>query len=76
MSWNYRVIHRKDQATSNEDVYAIHEVYYKGDKPRAMTENPVSPIGENIEELCEDLKCYMAALDKPILEADMFKKET
>ena len=73
MSWNYRVIHRNNESTLGTNVYAIHEVYYEKGIPDTMTVNPQYPQGETIEELREDLEHYRLALDKPILEADMFK---
>ena len=62
MSWNYRVVHRN---CDGEDIYAIHEVFYN---PIGITENPCYPHGETLEKLKKDLECYLASLDRPVLE--------
>lgn len=61
MTWNYRVI-------KNKDMFEIHEVYYndKGEIT-GVTENSVSPGGETLEELQEDMKHYAEALKRPVL---------
>lgn len=68
MSWNYRVM-----TLNRGESYGIHEVYYD-DKgcPNAYTENDMKPFGENIDELRNDLKWMLAALDKPILTPQEF----
>ena len=57
--WNYRVVRKKnkyiDPTNKKERIdytYAIHEAYYdeKG-HVGAITQEPVEPFGENIEEL-------------------------
>lgn len=70
MSWNHRVI--KKELTSptgeKETCFEIHEVYYDGDgNPDAYTENAVSPFGESLEELRQEMKMFMDCLDKPVL---------
>lgn len=71
MSWNHRVIRRTftHADESYEDTYAIYEVHYdKNGKVEGYTSEPVSPQGETIEELEEELKLFQAALTKPVLE--------
>ena len=65
MTWNYRVVHR---VINDEEVYAIHEAYYDGDKPISITEESVNPQGETLEELKRDFVYYLKALEQPVLE--------
>jgi hypothetical protein len=62
MTWNYRVI-------ENEEMFQIHEVYYnEAGEITAISENPVAPAGESLEELAKDLEHYAEALKKPVLK--------
>jgi hypothetical protein len=65
MTWNYRLVH---QVVNGEDVYAIHEAYYDGEKPISITEESVNPQGETFEELKCDFVYYLKALELPVLE--------
>jgi len=66
MSWNYRVVHRHRRG---EEFYAIYEVYYDPDgEVDGITAGPVYPVGEDRQELEANIKNYVAALGKPILE--------
>ena len=48
MKWNYRVIESKG-------VFRIHEVYYNEKKEiTAISEDPIAPLGETLEELKGD----------------------
>jgi hypothetical protein len=57
--WNYRVVRKKsiyiDRTNKKERVdytYAIHEAYYdENGHVEAITQEPVEPFGENVEEL-------------------------
>lgn len=66
--WNYRVIEHDEK---NGD-FAIHEVYYAEKNgeiiPIAYTKDPVSPVGDDFEELKKDMSYYLNALDKPTLK--------
>ena len=70
MSWNHRIIRRSNApSTDPEWNYQIHEVYYKKDGSiDAWTENPVTPLGENLIELQSDISLFSKALDQPALE--------
>ncbi len=65
MTWNYRIVHR---VVKGEDIYAIHEAYYEGDKPISITLESVNPQGETLEELKDDFVYYLRALEEPVLE--------
>jgi hypothetical protein len=64
MTWNYRVVESKG-------VFQIHEVYYndKGEIT-AMSEDPIAPAGETVEELKNSLKYYRQAVKRPILKRE------
>jgi hypothetical protein len=61
MTWNYRVI-------QDEGMFHIHEVYYsEAGEITAISENPIAPAGESLEELAKDLEHYAEAMNKPAL---------
>jgi hypothetical protein len=48
--------------------WGIHEVYYDEDgNPNGYTERALSPFGESLEELKNDLLYMLKAFEKPIL---------
>lgn len=70
--WNYRVLRKTFKIGEEiEHRYAIHEVYYNTDgEPVTCTVDSVEPSGETEEELRRDIKNYLKALDKPVLDFD------
>ena len=63
MHWNYRVIEQEGQL-------AIHEVFYNKDGTVAgITETPVFPRGETIEDLAADISRYQEALSLSVLRS-------
>lgn len=76
--WNYRIVRKKhtwkEPGTQREIVsysYGIHEAYYdKAGKVGAITEDPVEPFGENIEELRHSWVGMAEAFGKPVLDCD------
>ena len=76
--WNYRVVRKRnkyiDPTNKKERIdytYAIHEAYYdeKG-HVGAITQEPVEPFGENIEELRHSWVMMAEAFGKPMLDYD------
>lgn len=67
MIWNYRVI-------EHDRFFAIHEVYYndKGDIT-AISEDPMEPSGQTLEELKGDLEYFLQVLNKPVLKKNKIK---
>ncbi len=63
--WNYRVAVRGEY-------YSIYEVYYTDGMPARITESPVCPGGDTLEELKRDLKSFQAALKRPVLKYEDF----
>lgn len=75
MTWNYRVIRKRHHFPGQPDheELGIHEVYYDEDgNPASVTMDSMKPSGNTLEELAADLRYMVAALNKPILEYDMF----
>lgn len=76
--WNYRVVRKRhvciDPTDKKERVdytYAIHEAYYdKSGHVGAITQDPVEPFGENIEELRHSWVMMSEAFGQPILDHD------
>ena len=76
--WNYRVVRKKNiyiDPTDNKErvtyTYAIHEAYYdKNGHVGAITQDPIEPFGENIEELRHSWVMMAKALGQPILDCD------
>jgi len=76
--WNYRVVRKRnvfiDPTDKKERVdytYAVHEAYYdKSEHVGAITQDPVEPFGENIEELRHSWVIMAEAFGKPILDYD------
>jgi hypothetical protein len=62
--WNYRVI-------EHEKMFYIHEVYYndKGEIT-AISENPMHPCGESLDELKSDMEYFLQALNRPVLKKE------
>lgn len=64
MTWNYRVIEDNGQ-------FSIHEVYYNdAGEITSVTEDPIAPGGETLEELQEDMAHYAEALKRHVLTMD------
>jgi hypothetical protein len=77
MSWNYRTLRRVHTTTAGDEVeYNVYEVYYDvHGNPTACSHDPVFPSGGTPEELQDDTKRYMAALQLPILDWHSFDAE-
>jgi len=52
----------------DQGIFHIHEVYYNEvGEITAISENPIAPAGESLEELAKDLEHYAEAMKKPVL---------
>jgi hypothetical protein len=66
--WNHRVI-RKPWPDTDAVFYDLHEVYYTDEGAiEGWTANPVAPHGESPAELREDVRWFLQAFRRPILE--------
>ena len=64
MTWNYRMVRRNDYIE-------IYEVYYNDEGESIMvTESAVAVGGEDEAEVMGDMKHYLEAIAKPVLEYD------
>lgn len=74
MTWNHRVVRRTQPAAipglDREVTFAIHEIYYDNDGSMSCTKEPVVPMGESLADLADNLKHFVAALNKPVLDYD------
>ena len=76
--WNYRVVRKRNKWIDPEDqqesvsyAYAIHEAFYDDNgHVGAITEDPVEPFGENMEELRHSWLMMAEAFGQPILDYD------
>lgn len=66
MTWNYRIMRQKEVGIGF--TYAIHEVYYDGEKPISVSEEPCSILSEELEGLPWVLEKIHDALKKPVLD--------
>ena len=64
MSWRYRVF-RSDP--EGEVSYSIHEVYTMDDDGVSWTTDEMSPRGETLSGLADDLERMRRALSEPVL---------
>lgn len=76
--WNYRVARKRhvrtDPKNNTERVeytYAIHEAYYDNNGyVEAITQDPIEPSGESMEELRHSWVMMAEAFGQPILDYD------
>jgi len=76
--WNYRVVRKRhiyadprDKKEKVDYTYAIHEAYYDNNGfVGAITQDPIEPFGENIEELRHSWVMMAEAFGLPILDYD------
>ena len=74
--WNYRGVRKKNiyigPVNNKKRVdysYAIHEAYYdENGHVRAITQEPIEPFGENLEELRHSWVMMAEAFGQPVLE--------
>jgi hypothetical protein len=64
MNWDYRVI-------NHDGMFTIHEVSYndKGDIT-SISQDPMGPSGDTLEELKDDMEYFLQALDMPVLKKE------
>ena len=75
MTWNYRVVKVIPEDTSwTPHYFMICEAFYDEGKqhPHSITERSISPYGESLEELKDDLKRMLKALEAPVLNHEEF----
>ena len=78
MSWNHRVVKRTwiDAMDCTEDRFGVHEAYCDDNgRVFAITEEPVAPCGETLEELRVEFERMQRCLEYPILDFDKIPEE-
>ena len=69
MNWDYRVI-------EHDGSFTVHEVHYNEEGGIiSVSEDPMGPSGETLEELKVDMEYFLQALDKPVLRKEEIKFE-
>ena len=67
MGWNHRVM-KHEKADGGDDWYQIHEVYYDSKRePDSWTADGISPGGNTLEDLRDELIRMLEATEKEIL---------
>ena len=64
MNWDYRVI-------NHDGMFTIHEVSYndRGDIT-SISQDPMGPSGDTLEELKDDMEYFLQALEMPVLKKE------
>jgi len=64
MNWDYRVI-------NHDGMFTIHEVSYndRGDIT-SVSQDPMGPSGDTLEELKDDMEYFLQALEMPVLKKE------
>lgn len=70
--WCYRIV---KQTTKYGPVFHIHEVYFNKIGTPLYMSPPCHPMGENRDELVEDLKLMREAFSKAVLDYDEWLEE-
>ena len=74
MMWNNRIVkHEKDDTVH----YSVHEVFYKEDGGiYGYTENPITILGETVEDVKSQLEMIMKDIEKnEVIDASTVKFE-
>jgi hypothetical protein len=76
MSWNYRVLKQKsiygnsDGSFTEEETFAIYEVYYDDDGKVNGYGKEATVYGESVSEVRQVLEMMKEALDKPVIDVE------
>ncbi len=75
-TWNHRVV-KKICPKDKSAYYEIHEVFYSSNGSiDSWTEKPMSPFGESVSELREQIRYFLQAFRLPILEEKKINGKT
>ena len=67
ISWDYRII-------EHDGVFTVHEVHYNDmGGIISVSEDPMGPSGETLEELKEDMEYFLQAFNMPVLGKEEIK---
>ena len=62
VTWNFRALKYED------GTYGVHEVFYDDGEPWGCTEHSVGPVGDDLDEILDDLARMVRCLKEPVLE--------
>jgi len=72
-TWNYRVMRTGEPTDFGDGQYGIYEVHYKDGKAESYSVEPIEPYGETLDELRDDLKRMLMALERPLFDYEKEK---
>ena len=78
MMWNNRIVkHKKDVGVQSYSWYSVHEVFYNENGGiNGYTEDPISIVGETVEDVKSQLKMIMKDIEKhEVIDASTVKFE-
>ena len=62
ISWDYRII-------EHDGAFTLHEVHYnERGEIISVSEDPMGPSGETLEELKDDMEYFLQAFNRPVLK--------
>jgi hypothetical protein len=69
MTWNYRIMRYRDEHPEFGHSFGIHEVYYGDDgSVENWTEDAITLVGPDLDDLEWQLRAMLEAFQKPVLE--------
>jgi hypothetical protein len=69
MPWNYRIMHNRAVRPESGHPFGIHEVYYNDDgSVYGWTEDAISLVGHDLDDLEWRLRAMLEAFQEPVLE--------
>jgi hypothetical protein len=69
MTWNYRIMHYRDEHPEFGHPFGIHEVYYADDGTvTGWTGDAIALVGHDLDDLGRRLRAMLEAFQKPVLE--------
>lgn len=80
MYWDYRVVRKVQKYGKKKEhrvvSYQIHEATYDSNKKIIfISEDPIYPCGENVEDMMVNWFCLIEAFSKPIIDYDDIPEE-
>jgi hypothetical protein len=69
MTWNYRIMHYRDESPEFGHCFGIHEVYYADDgSEKGWTQDAIALVGHDRDDLEWRLREMLKAFQRPVLE--------
>ena len=76
-TWSYRVVERIAKRTHTDDAiwHEIVEIYYNDEGKIVGSTDAVSPAGDTVEDLRQDLELMLRATNKPVISHEEFNQQ-